>query len=64
MLLTPCDELNYVWETEETRALEYEKRSLMLEKTGTVKPVDYDALNKSSINFVSQKEFSPEQIFW
>ena len=61
VLLTPSDDKAIIWETEETIALGADRRAIMLEKPGTVKPVDYNSLNKSY--FVPQKELSQEQVF-
>ncbi|GKF41429.1 hypothetical protein Tco_0124771, partial [Tanacetum coccineum] len=41
VLLTPSDEKASIWETKESKALAAEGRAKMLEKPGTVKPVDY-----------------------
>nr|GEY10371.1 integrase, catalytic region, zinc finger, CCHC-type, peptidase aspartic, catalytic [Tanacetum cinerariifolium] len=63
-LLDPTHVPISIWETEETIALGAESRAKMFEKPGTVKPINYDVLNNSYIQFVPQKELSYEQVYW
>nr|GEV77683.1 hypothetical protein [Tanacetum cinerariifolium] len=63
-LLDPTHVPSSVWEIEETIALGAESKAKMFEKPGTVKPINYDVLNNSYINFVPQKELSREHVYW